>query len=77
MSQLIFDPATGLLAPDTAEIRAGVAGDWQQAFFAPDHPALDTEPTTPAGQLRPWAFSGFRKTPLTPTRNTTGRKNCI
>jgi uncharacterized phage protein gp47/JayE len=50
-SGLIFNPATGLYAPDTAEIREGVAEDWRRAFFDPDLPPLDTEPTTPAGQL--------------------------
>ncbi|MDL2315522.1 baseplate J/gp47 family protein [Desulfovibrio sp. OttesenSCG-928-A18] len=50
-SGLIFDPASGLYAPDTAQIREGVAEDWRQAFFDPDLPVLDTEPTTPAGQL--------------------------
>lgn len=50
-SQLIFDPATGLVAPDTSEIREAVAQDWITAFADPDKPALDTEPTTPAGQL--------------------------
>lgn len=50
-SGLIFNPATGLYAPDTEEIRRGVAEDWKQAFFDPDLPPLDTEPTTPAGQL--------------------------
>jgi len=50
-SRLTFDPATGLLAPDTAEIRQGVAEDWAAAFSDPELPPLDTEPTTPAGQL--------------------------
>jgi len=50
-SQLIFDPAKGLVAPDTSEIREAVAQDWASAFDAPDTPALNTEPTTPAGQL--------------------------
>lgn len=50
-SGLIFNPATGLYSPDTAEIREGVAQDWRQAFFDTDLPPLDTEPTTPAGQL--------------------------
>ncbi|MDR2947133.1 MAG: baseplate J/gp47 family protein [Candidatus Adiutrix sp.] len=50
-SNLIFDPATGLYAPDTADIRAAVADDWVLAFQDPDLPPLDTEPTTPAGQL--------------------------
>lgn len=51
MSQLIFDPETGLEAPQTAEIRESVAEDWKQAFFDPDLPSLNAEPTTPAGQL--------------------------
>lgn len=50
-SQLIFDPTTGLTAPDTSAIREAVASDWVAAFAAPDAPPLDTEPTTPAGQL--------------------------
>ena len=50
-SGLSFTPSTGLYAPDTAEIREGVARDWTNAFFEPDQPPLDTEPTTPAGQL--------------------------
>jgi len=50
-SGLIFNPATGLVAPDTADIRDGVATDWATAFFEADQPPLDTEPTTPAGQL--------------------------
>lgn len=50
-SGLIFDPATGLQAPETQTIRDGVARDWVQAFFEFGQPALDTEPTTPAGQL--------------------------
>ncbi len=50
-SRLIFDPALGLEAPDTAEIRQGVAEDWAGAFSDPDLPPLDTEPVTPAGQL--------------------------
>jgi hypothetical protein len=50
-SGLLFDPSTGLYAPDTAIIREGVAEDWKRAFSDPDLPPLDTEPTTPAGQL--------------------------
>jgi uncharacterized phage protein gp47/JayE len=48
---LIFNPATGLSVPDTADIREGITEDWVRAFYAPDQPPLDTEPTTPAGQL--------------------------
>lgn len=51
MSQLTFDPQTGLEAPQTEEIRIEVAGDWQTAFADPDKPSLNTEPSTPAGQL--------------------------
>lgn len=50
-SQLIFDPATGIVSPDTSAIREAVVEDWVQAFASPDAPILDTEPTTPAGQL--------------------------
>lgn len=50
-SGLIFNPAAGLHSPATSEIRDSVAEDWIQAFFDPDLPPLDTEPTTPAGQL--------------------------
>ena len=50
-SGLSFNPSTGLHAPDTAEIRESVARDWTNAFFEPEQPPLDTEPTTPAGQL--------------------------
>lgn len=50
-SGLIFNPGTGLYSPDTSEIREGVAADWAQAFYEPDQPPLDTEPSTPAGQL--------------------------
>lgn len=50
-SRLTFNPATGLVAPDTSTIREAVAKDWVNAFAAPDSPPLDTEPTTPAGQL--------------------------
>lgn len=50
-SRLIFDPATGLSAPVTEDIRAAVADDWAEAFQDPDLPPLNTEPVTPAGQL--------------------------
>jgi uncharacterized phage protein gp47/JayE len=48
---LTFDPASGLTSPDTEDIRASVAADWTGAFNDPELPALDTDPTTPAGQL--------------------------
>ena len=50
-SGLSFDPVTGLYSPDTSDIREAVVADWTQAFADPDQPPLDTEPTTPAGQL--------------------------
>lgn len=50
-SALIFNPTTGLYSPDTADIREAVAADWVEAFAEPGQPHLDTEPTTPAGQL--------------------------
>ncbi len=71
-SGLIFDPATGLYSPDTSQIRTGVAQDWTKAFFDPDLPALDTEPTTPAGQLIDAEVADFGHSLgeelLTPTR---------
>lgn len=50
-SQLKFDPALGIQAPGTTEIRDAVATDWVQAFTENNAPLLNTEPTTPAGQL--------------------------
>lgn len=50
-STLLFDPESGLYAPDTETIRDAVVVDWVQAFAEPDQPALNTEPTSPAGQL--------------------------
>lgn len=51
MALLNFDPAIGLTAPDTAEIRNMVAADWVNAFNTGDgSPQLDTEAVTPAGQ---------------------------
>ncbi|MCC8190132.1 MAG: baseplate J/gp47 family protein [Planctomycetes bacterium] len=51
MSSLTFDPTTGLRAPDTAEIRQAVAAAWVAAFHRDGEPELDTDSTTPAGQL--------------------------
>jgi uncharacterized phage protein gp47/JayE len=51
MSRLTFNPLTGLVAPETADIRAEVAADWEQAFSGEGLPPLNTEPPTPAGQL--------------------------
>ena len=52
MSQLSFDPSTGLVAPETADIREAVQQDWQAAFAdTSGSPQLDVESATPAGQL--------------------------
>lgn len=52
MAQLSFDPDTGLVAPETADIREAVRQDWQEAFSdASGSPQLDVESSTPAGQL--------------------------
>lgn len=51
MSQLIFNPDTGMQVPETADIREAVAADWKKAFFEEDAPELNTDDTAPAGQL--------------------------
>ena len=52
MPLLSFDPAVGMVAPDTAVLRDAVAANWEQAFNTGDgSPVLDTEAATPAGQL--------------------------
>lgn len=48
---LTFNPATGLVAPSTADIRAEVAAAFVTAFAKDGLPPLDTAPETPAGQL--------------------------
>lgn len=48
---LTFDPSTGFALIPTEQIREGWVDRWTSAFFDPDKPALDTDPTTPAGQL--------------------------
>ena len=48
---LTFDPATGLVAPSTADIRAEIAAMFVSAFAKNGLPPLNTEPETPAGQL--------------------------
>ena len=50
-SDLIFDPATGLQAPDTQAIREDVAAEWIDAFHEDGKPDLDVDSSTPAGQL--------------------------
>lgn len=51
MSQLIFNPQTGLVAPETEDIRNSVAAEWVEAFAREGEVDLDTSPSTPAGQL--------------------------
>ena len=52
MPLLSFDPAVGMVAPDTAVLRDAVAANWEAAFNTGDgSPVLDTEAATPAGQL--------------------------
>ena len=49
---ITFDPATGLVAEDTAVIRQRVAQEWKSAFsMGEDTPELNTEAETPAGQI--------------------------
>lgn len=48
---LTFNPLTGLEAPDTIEIRNDVVQDWVNAFHEDGQPEIDTDSTTPAGQL--------------------------
>lgn len=48
---LVFNPETGLDAPDTEEIRAAVEQDWISSFREDGKPELDVDSTTPAGQL--------------------------
>ena len=49
---ITFDPATGLVAEDTAIIRQRVAQEWKNAFNVGENtPELNTEPETPAGQI--------------------------
>lgn len=52
MPLLSFNPQVGMVAPDTAVLRDAVASNWEQAFNTGDGtPVLDTEASTPAGQL--------------------------
>jgi uncharacterized phage protein gp47/JayE len=51
MSTLVFDPAVGLAVPETAELRERIAAQFKAAFFRDNEPELDTDPSSPAGQL--------------------------
>lgn len=48
---LEFDPNLGLIAPDTEEIRNRVVQAFMSAFEKEGLPDIDTDPTTPIGQL--------------------------
>lgn len=50
--QLQFDPSVGIVAPQVSEIREYVAAQFRAAFSSQgDQVALNTDPTSPAGQL--------------------------
>ena len=51
MPLLKFDTTAGMVAPDTAELREAVARNWELAFRRDGAPTIDTDPSTPAGQL--------------------------
>jgi uncharacterized phage protein gp47/JayE len=51
MANLIFDPATGIVAPDTQAIREEVAQEWIDAFHEDGKPDLNVDSSAPAGQL--------------------------
>lgn len=48
---LIYDPITGFRVPDTSDLRAEVVADYVTAFAQPDKPPLNTDPSSPGGQL--------------------------
>lgn len=48
---LHFDVKTGLYPDDVATVREAVRSDWVAAFRKDGQPELDTDPSTPAGQL--------------------------
>ena len=48
---LHFNPTTGLYPDDVSTVRETVRSDWVSAFQREGEPELDTDPSTPAGQL--------------------------
>lgn len=48
---LQFDPSTGLVADEVETVRQRVRDEWISAFTSTDAPALNTDPSTPQGQL--------------------------
>jgi uncharacterized phage protein gp47/JayE len=51
MSRLVFNPEFGLQAPEASAIRADIEARFKAAFFEDGAPELNTDPTSPAGQL--------------------------
>lgn len=52
MSDVKFDENAGVVLPGTQEIREAVASGFKEAFrTSPDDPELNTEPTSPMGQV--------------------------
>lgn len=51
-SNITFDPATGVVVPESQDIREVVGGDWVAAFNKGEgYPQLNIDETAPAGQL--------------------------
>lgn len=51
MSELVFDPAVGVVVPEPKDVRAAVAQDIKAIFAKPNEPELDTQAGTSGGQL--------------------------
>ena len=52
MAQLSFDANSGIVLPETSQIREDIAQEFKQAFqINPDDPELNTDPVTPFGQI--------------------------
>ena len=54
MSKLKFDPNLGVIVPTTREIREDIATKFKAIFQKtkkPDEPELNTDPTSPMGQV--------------------------
>ena len=51
MSELVFDPSSGVVVPEPKDVRAEVAKDLKSIFAKPGQPELDTQAGTTGGQL--------------------------
>lgn len=51
MSELVFDPSSGVVVPEPKDVRAEVAQDLKNIFAKPNEPELDTQAGTSGGQL--------------------------